>query len=437
MNKRMISNAFWIMSEKLVAVFGLIFVTSFVAKYVGPEIFGEIAFATSIFQLMQIIAQMGSDVIIFKRMSSHPKSGVKLTWTTSWLRLAVFAVLCIPFIIFTSYRLGEEGIYFVFACCLSCLFTTLDVYNFFFDAKLESKKNTLINVIGLVISLIIRWGIAWFSLEPVWLCVPIVLTGLVPYLLRKYLFSREVEKSTVVWKHQVKYAKYLFFSGMTFVISTISVALYTRLSMMGLEFIKGHESVGIFSVAASLAGAWSFVFNAFMTSFLPSIFAENDHEQALNKTANLNVVIILLALPIFFIVYFATPYFISYFYGPSYVNAYIPLLIISVSTMLSALGNISGRFIAKYSGYAFLSKKTLAVLLTSIIMNFPLIYFYGIYGAAFATLATELFSLTVFNYFFRNGPVFKLHVRTFRINIIRLLCSSYAKVNYHPWSGKS
>lgn len=37
------------MSEKIISIFGLIFVTSFVAKYVGPTIFGDIALAMSIF----------------------------------------------------------------------------------------------------------------------------------------------------------------------------------------------------------------------------------------------------------------------------------------------------------------------------------------------------------------------------------------------------
>lgn len=436
MNRRVVTNAFWIISEKLIAVFGLIFVTSFVAKYVGPEIFGEIAFATSIFQITQIVAQMGSDVIIFKRMSRNQQSGIKITLTTAWFRLLIFAVLCIPFIAFTWWRLGEEGIYFVFACCLACLFTTLDVYNLFFDAKLESKKNTLINVIGLVVSLLCRWGIAWLEMDPVWLCVPIILTGLIPFVLRRFLFHLEIDRPTVVWRNQMRYAKYLFYSGMAFVISSISVALYTRLSMMGLEFMKGHGSVGVFSVAATLAGAWSFVFNAFTTSAFPAIFSENDEEEALNKTARLNITVIALSLPVFIVSFFFGRYFIDYFYGEKYEDAYIPLLIIFGSTMLSALGTVSGRFIAKYSGYAFLSKKTLLVLFTSMALNFPLVWFYGIYGAAIATLLTELISLTVFNYFFRNGIVFRLHVRTFQINLLGFLNNKQIRINYNSGSGE-
>ncbi|MHA2484358.1 oligosaccharide flippase family protein [Escherichia coli] len=77
MNKRILSNSIWMMSEKIISLFGLIFVTSFVAKYVGAEVFGQIAFATSLFQIAMIIAQLGSDVIIFKRVSKKNRFGCK------------------------------------------------------------------------------------------------------------------------------------------------------------------------------------------------------------------------------------------------------------------------------------------------------------------------------------------------------------------------
>lgn len=71
-------NAVWMMSEKIISIFGLIFVTSSVAKYVGPNLFGQIALSLSIFQIVQIIAQMGGGTIIFKRLSKNLNSGVLL-----------------------------------------------------------------------------------------------------------------------------------------------------------------------------------------------------------------------------------------------------------------------------------------------------------------------------------------------------------------------
>lgn len=45
--------------EKIVSVFGLIFVTSYVAKYIGPSAFGTMAFAISVLELFKLFPCLG------------------------------------------------------------------------------------------------------------------------------------------------------------------------------------------------------------------------------------------------------------------------------------------------------------------------------------------------------------------------------------------
>ncbi|WP_417653160.1 polysaccharide biosynthesis C-terminal domain-containing protein, partial [Klebsiella pneumoniae] len=102
-------------------------------------------------------------------------------------------------------------------------------------------------------------------------------------------------------------------------------------------------------------------------------------------------------------------YGISLLYGKDYVLAYTPFVILCVATLFSSLGTIASRFIAKYSGYSYLSKKAFCVLILSIMLNVIFINLWGIIGAAIATLATEFISLTLLNYLFKGGIVLKLH----------------------------
>ncbi|ARF48477.1 oligosaccharide flippase family protein [Pantoea stewartii] len=76
--KQKLQNSLWMIIEKLVAVFGLMFVTSFVAKYVGPVTFGVIAISMLIFQFIQSVAMMGCDVILLKRIAQNHRSGIRL-----------------------------------------------------------------------------------------------------------------------------------------------------------------------------------------------------------------------------------------------------------------------------------------------------------------------------------------------------------------------
>ncbi len=49
---RLITNSMWIILEKILSFLGLIFITSFVAKYIDPESFGKLTFFGKIFGIV-------------------------------------------------------------------------------------------------------------------------------------------------------------------------------------------------------------------------------------------------------------------------------------------------------------------------------------------------------------------------------------------------
>lgn len=181
-----------------------------------------------------------------------------------------------------------------------------------------------------------------------------------------------------------------------------------------LGVLDGKSSVGIFSVAATLAGAWSFILYSFITSSLPSIFSEKDDYIAERKTSNLNLIVISISIAVITVVAIISKWFLIYFYGDAYIGAYVPLIILCFATLSSALGTIAARYIAKYSGFSFLSKKMLIVAICSLILNYLFILKWSIEGAAIATLITEVLSFSIFNYFFRDKLVLRMHFRMFK-----------------------
>ncbi len=409
MRKIILKNSLWMMLEKVVAIFGLIFVTSFVAKYVGPNIYGNIALALAIFQLVQIISQFGSEVIIFKRIAINVKSGVNLIRTTFQLRALTYLFASLPVLMY-FYFLKNDGFIFIFAAFLACFFQSLDVFSIYYDACLKSMVNVFVNIFGLLISIFLRGLVPFFDLSPSWLALPMVIAPLVPLLIRYIYFMKNEILTPIKSKVRVKYRKYLVLSGASFAISSISVALYTRMSIFILGFLSGHDSVAIFSVASALAGSWSFVIYSFITSTLPSIFSEKNDEVAIIKTSNLMWLVIGISFFVILLAFLLSKYFLFKFYGDKYLEAFQPLLILCFSTLVSALGTISSRYIAKYSGYFYLSVKTIIVTILSLVLNYFMILFYGVIGAATSTLIIEILSLTLMNYFFRNRLVLKLHL---------------------------
>ncbi|MFW8770589.1 oligosaccharide flippase family protein [Klebsiella sp. R71] len=414
MNKKIFSNSIWMMSEKIISIFGLIFVTSYVAKYVGPGTFGQISFSMSLFQIVQVIAQLGSSIVIFKRISKNKRSGIILINTTVLMRAFFYFICSFPIVIYFFIHGANDSFWFIFAAFLSCFFSSLDVYSVYYDAILKSKINTVINVCGLILSLVLRWWIASFEMPPVLLTIPIVLTSMFPYLLRAIAYKNNYNVRPLLKRHRGKYRRYLLKVGGSFVISDVSIAIYTRLSLLILAVLESKTSVGIYSVALNLAGSWSFITMSLITSTLPSIFSEKNDSLALKKTVKLNIYMAIISITVIFFAYLLGGWFLRFFYGVEYDGAFYPLIILCMSTMVSTLGTVSARFIAKYSGYSFLSKKMLIVLVSSLILNYLLIAKFGILGAAISTLATEILSLTLYNYFFKRGIVASLHIETIK-----------------------
>ncbi|HGS6877657.1 TPA: oligosaccharide flippase family protein [Klebsiella quasipneumoniae subsp. quasipneumoniae] len=414
MKSKIVSNSIWMMLEKIISILGLIFVTSFVAKYVGPEIYGKIAFSLSIFQIILVVSQFGSDVLIFKRVSKSIISGGNLIVSTIPLRFITYLIFSIPIIIYNELE-SHNGMIFIYAAFVACLFQALDVYSIYYDALLLSKINTILNVFSLIICLILRWYIAFEKLDANWLCIPIVLTTFIPYILRQIIFARGRSDAKITFRQRCRYTKYLFSAGVSFVLSSISIAIYTRLSLLMLGFMQGQTAVGVFSIALTLAGSWSFILNSIITSNLPSIFSESNNRVTIRKAANLMCLVIMVSVPIIIGVFVMGGWFIEYFYGYDYSSSIVPLRILVFSTMIGALGIVSSRFIAKYSGYSFLSKKMILVAIFSLLLNLILIHYFSVIGACVATLLTEFLSLTIFNYFYRKESVLKMHLACFKV----------------------
>ena len=190
MSKKVFSNSLWMMSEKLISIFGLIFVTSFVAKYIGPENFGKLTFVGSIFAIVQTIAMMGIENVIFQKTAKSRKFGENMMMASKSIRDYIYITLSI--LILVSLYFYTDRLTFIFGCatCIAIYFAVHDVYIIYFNAILQSKVNAYCNIFALMISLLVRYCIAKFQLAVELLSVPIILITIVPFFIRKYLFNK-------------------------------------------------------------------------------------------------------------------------------------------------------------------------------------------------------------------------------------------------------
>ncbi|MBI6151311.1 oligosaccharide flippase family protein [Serratia surfactantfaciens] len=413
MNINVLKNFSWMVIEKIVSVFGLIFVTSYVAKYIGPSAFGTMAFAISVFGIVQAVSLFGSETIIFKRVSRNERSGIRLMLSAKKLRRSIFFVLATVLIIYFYFMTDTLMFIFCLAASIAAYFFSQDVIAIYNDAALNSKFNAFANVIGLGVSLLLRLAIVNANLDIKYLAIPIVTTAIIPYYIRLLFFKARHKAINKNRFGDRRYIIYILFAGLPLAISGVSISIYTRLSQVLLAKYGSTAELGLFAAANTLASSWTFISLAFITSSFTIIYKESDREKSINEAAKLNGIVLLFCLVTVTLIIIFGRLVISVLYGDQYKDAYPIMIILAVATAFSAMGPVAYRYIIKESGYKFISCKTFLVFIINLPLSIILISHYSVLGAAYSMLITEFISLTVLNYLFNQGVIARVHIKTF------------------------
>lgn len=411
-----IKNSIWMMSEKLIAIFGLIFVTSFVAKYIGPENFGKLTFVGSIFAIVQTLSLMGTENVIFQKTAKSRKFGENMIYASKRLRDYIYSSLSLVIIFILYFYMDRLTFIFGLATCIAIYFAVHDVYSIYFNAILESKINAYCNVTALIISLSVRYAIVLFQLPIETLGIPIILLTLIPFLLRKYLYTKKKLSVGIMLPYAIKrYRQYTFSVGQKLLLYSLSVAIFTKTAQLFLG-LESQFDLGIYTVAMTLGNSFYFVLLAIISSYFTGIYQEKSLEKSHNQVAQLYMVVVVISLFVTLGLYLCGPWVVSVLYGVEFIQVTEILWLAGLVTLFSGLSTIAEKYLIKFNAYEYLKRKTFILVFFNIIFTFSMVKLYGLYGGIYAILITEILSLTLFNYFFRNGLVWNTQKRMFLVS---------------------
>lgn len=407
--KKIFSNSLWMMLEKFLGIFGLIFVNSYMAKYIGPENFGKLAFTTSIFIFVQTLSWFGAQNILFKRFSENVQSGIRLAISTQLMRNSIYFIISIFTLIYLWFSSDTLTFIFGIGNFIASYFLVNDFFSIHNNSQLISIVNALTNIIGLFIALTLRFVLVLFEADAYTMIFPIIIMAMIPFFLRKIYFYKKY-RNIQNKKNNKKYNNYMFMTGGSLVLSTLSIVLYTQISNIFLAKFTSFADLGVYNVALTLGAAWNFINIALITSYFSKIYATSNDLVELRYLRQIHWLIIFVTFSAMTGVFLFGSWGVSVLYGEEFIDAVKLLPFIVCATMLSALGTISYRYMIKLNGYKYLSIKMLTISLISVPLSYICIQYYGVMGAALCFILIEFLSLTFANYFFKDQVILKLHL---------------------------
>ena len=381
------NNVQWFTLAKIASLILSFFTTLTVARLFGPEQFGILNYVLSIVGLFSIFATFGIGNVVYKELILQKEKRDEI-FGSAFLLNSITALITFLVVFISMYFINESPYVKFLIILLSLTFITqpLTLLSFDFLKDKEGKYVAIAQTITLFISSFLKILITYFySSVTLFICILIlenIITGLI------YIYQiKIIKKREISFKIKPSQVSYIFYSSLPLILFGAFSEIYARIDQIMLRNYLDMNAVGLYAAGVRITEMWYLIPNILLGALFPALANVKDNEKEYKKRYNILLLILLgSAAIISIIVFFLKDYIIKIIYGTEFLQA-SPVLGIYIYSIV-------GFFVASllYQDLFLKSNKwtiTLIPFLTAILnilLNIVLIPFYGLIGAAIATV---------------------------------------------------
>ena len=386
--KNIVSNSGWLIFDKIIRMGVGLLVGVWVARYLGPEQFGELNYAIAFVSMFSVLATFGLDSIAVRELVDQSDKYQAILGSAIWIKFigGIFsAVLTVITVLF--FKSGEtQTILVVSIIAFGTIFQVADVFDYFFQANVISKytvwaKNSA-SVVGNSIRVVLILG----NFELVYFALVISAEVLLGSVLSGFFFLRNRRSFRIIFDKYL--AVKLLRDGMPLAFASIAITLYMRIDQIMIVEIMDQSSAGYYSAAVRITEIGYFLALVITSSLFPSIIQAKKRSEA-EYFAILKGLYSLLFWVSFMIAIstsILSSVLIDILYGAEYKFSSQVLSIYAWSGIFVYLGIGTSQFLLAENLTKISLLRTIVGLIVNVALNFYLIPKYGVIGASVASL---------------------------------------------------
>ena len=383
-------NASWMMAERLLNI-GVGFVTAvLLARYLGPEQFGILAYAISMTAIFASAGHMGLAGLVVREVVKKPDTVPETLGTTFMLKLAGMAIGYALILIYTLTfeQIGSTEFWMLLIVASAIFFQTFDVVEYWFQSQVQAKYPAIAKSTSLVIAAGIKVALVLSGAGVVAFAFAHTAQFMLAALILAMLYKGTTTVSLTTWKASFAKAKELLSQGWIIYLGSIFAVIYMKIDQVMLKWMIGAEEVGVYAVAAQLSEAWYFLPTAIVASFFPKLIKlhEADPARFNQRFQQLFDVLFILAIVVAILVSLVAGPLIALLFGAEYQNSASILTIHIWAGVFIFMRAAFSRWILIEGALMFSLITQGLGALANIGLNMLLIPRYGGEGAAMATL---------------------------------------------------
>lgn len=396
------NNASWIIGAKVYQMAVNLVISMLTARFLGPANFGLINYAASYVALFTSLCTLGINNVIVNELINNRNLQGRLLGSSITMRLAS-SLLSLVTILALAWGLNPDEpltrqVVLIYSTTL--IFQCFDTLNYWYQSNLMSKVSSRIAIVGYTagaiyktVLLILGKDVRWFAFSHALECAFVAVLLVVFY-------SREMGGTQpLCWSRP--HEKTLLRKSYHYILSGLMIAVYGQMDRIMLKEMLGETSVGYYSAAYTVCTAWPFVLAAIIDSARPIILEEYKAGSSMYEThiIRLYSAIVYISLAVGLVMTVFSKPVILLLYGREYLPAWGALCILCWFAAFSYLGGARSVYTVPQGKQKYEKYLAAAGAVCNLILNAILIPVWGINGAAFATLITQIFTNVVMGFF--------------------------------------
>lgn len=414
-----IKNAFWLMFSEIIPKGVLSFLVILIVRYLGAEDFGRFNFAFVFVSFFAVITDFGLIPLTIRSVAQNSllvkkyvDNIVVIKFVLSFL--SFFSIMAVLSFLDKSSQMKSiiylAGIWMVVQ-------SFIQFFQAIFRAFEQMEYETFSKIIYSAVLFAAVFLAIYFNLGIIFLVRGYILASFASLvvtllLIRKKFTKFWMEIDFVFWKD-------LFKQVWPFAIFSILTVIYSQIAIIMLSVLKTNIEVGLYSVAFNSVVVFLILADIVASSALPALSKIVNEKAFGNLSKKLILILFLAGIFLAVILFFSADPLLKLIFGREFARSVLAFKIMVWILPLRFMNYLFGVSLIA----ADLQKKRLTAAticaIFSIVANLILIPYFGLLGAAVATLLTEI--VLFFFYFVFYKKAASTNTDNKRANLLRPL----------------
>jgi O-antigen/teichoic acid export membrane protein len=387
------------------------FVIILLARRLGAAGFGQYSFAVTFVGFFALFTSFGFNSLIIRDVAKDKSLTSKYINNILSIKI-LFSILAMIVLAISSFFIGKSDIV---VTAIYVLGIELVVASFtesmrsLFHAYERMEYDSILKIIHKIIWAVLVLFVIYNNLTLVNITLATLFSASLGLLITYIVVRKKISK--IKFDTDYKLWKKLIFAASPFALTSLFSMINFRIDQVMLSFMTTDTIVGAYSAAYKIIDILAILPGILLTALYP-VFSKYHATDVklLNKVFNLSLrYVIILSIPIVIGGFLLSGPIINLVYGSEYADSAIVLKILIFISLFSFINSPLFVLLNSIGKQKITMINTAFTALTNIVMNIILIPIYGINGAAFATIVSEIIFLILSAYQIRKSGI-KLNI---------------------------